>query len=115
MLQAFQDLFGRLPQVNSKTVDELKVAIGAELGIKRQFRIGRSKAGKSAARVVTDAADDGSPDARRAEGRMWLAAQRMEQSFKLVERAPCVADDLAAAGHQGDPVGVDGTNDNEHS
>src|ERR1041384_4902058 len=110
-LQAVQNLFGCLPQVDAESVDEFKATIGAELGMKRQFGIGRSKADERAARVVADATDDGGTDARRAEDRMWLAAQRSEQTFELIERASSMADDLAAATNQVDPVEFEGTDD----
>ncbi len=109
-LDAGEDLLGRARQRQSQVIDHPQFAVGVELPVERHLRVGRAAPNERPAAVVADAADDRRADARRADHRVRLTAERLEQFLELVERRSGKAHDLPTVANEVDaaePHGVD--------
>ena len=101
-LQAVQQAFRMLAEVDAEVVDEFEFAVFIDAGVERHFGVGGAAVDERAAGVVADAADDGGADAAGADDAVRFAADGGQFVFEFVEGGAGQGDGLRAVFDEAD-------------
>ena len=101
-LQAVQQAFRVLAEVDAKMIDQFEFAVFVHAGVKRHFGVGGTTVDERAAGVVADAADDGRADAAGADDAVRFAADGGQFVFQFVKGRAGQGDGLRAVFDEAD-------------